>query len=412
LSVGPAHDCASLAPFGRGTAFLAVGKQGRLQRKVLPNGETRFEVDFRPFGRVFSIPTELGPIPLSDEGMAQRVLEAIRARLADGVPIEVALAAFKRNAAVHVLPRAAKWLEHLHQRSGVGDLSPAFLATIRCDVANHWQPRWSGVPVHSVTKGELDAWAIELAAKGLAPGTRQSVLKRFRTFLRWVEDRGEIAKVPRFPTVTVPEREPVLLALEQQDAALETIPEAERGIYIAMVDLAIRPGEARALRASAVEIVETPGPDDPPAWVRIEEGAKGATKVAPVGGTKTGRSRRIPGTERLIAWIEAYVAREARLRGDLLFPSPLGGMFSHSALWRRWRRACVYASVPVVSLRQASRHSTATDLLRKGAELEKIRRLLGHTSTKMTERYARWSSQALVSVMRPRGKRKGPTTDH
>jgi len=60
--------------------------------------------------------------------------------------------------------------------------------------------------------------------------------------------------------------------------------------------------------------------------------------------------------------------------------------------------------VPLVSLRQASRHSTATDLLRKGAELEKIRRLLGHTNIKMTERYARWSDQALVSVMRPRGR--------
>jgi len=57
-----------------------------------------------------------------------------------------------------------------------------------------------------------------------------------------------------------------------------------------------------------------------------------------------------------------------------------------------------------VPLRQASRHSTATDLLRKGAETEKIRRLLGHTNTKTTEKYPRFSSQVLVSIIKPRGR--------
>jgi integrase len=94
------------------------------------------------------------------------------------------------------------------------------------------------------------------------------------------------------------------------------------------------------------------------------------------------------------------------MRGDLLFPSPIGGMYAHSTLARRWQRACRDAGVPFVPLRQASRHSTATDLLRKGASLEEIRRLLGHTNARMSERYARWSDQALVAVMRPRGKSK------
>jgi site-specific recombinase XerD len=62
--------------------------------------------------------------------------------------------------------------------------------------------------------------------------------------------------------------------------------------------------------------------------------------------------------------------------------------------------------VPLVPIRQASRHSIATDLLRKGAELEKIRRPVGHSNVKMTERYARGSDRALVSVVRPRGKSK------
>jgi len=383
-----------------------VGELGRIiQRKTLPSGETRFEVDFRPVGRVFSIPTPLGRIPISDEGTARRVLESIRTEVAKGVSIAAALASFKRTAAAHVLPLAAKWLEHLQRKAEIGDRSPASVAAVRSEIAAAWQ-RWEGVPVHAVTVGELDAWAVELAAKGLAPSTRRTVLGYFRAFLRWCEDHGELAKVPRFPTITVPERVPALLTLEQQDAALASIPEADRGIYLAMVDLAIRPGEARPLRASAVEIVTTRSPEDPPAWVRISAGAKGKRKDAKVAGTKTGRERRLPATERLAAWILDHVSPEARMRGDLLFPSPLGGMYGHQALPRRWARACVAAGVPRVPLRQASRHSTATDLLRKGASPEEIRRLLGHTNARMSERYARWSDQGLVAVMRPRGKSK------
>jgi hypothetical protein len=259
LSAGPAHDCASLAAFARGSAFLVAGTKGRIQRRRLPNGELRFEVDFRPAGRIFSIQTQLGPSPIADEGTALRVLEKIRGNLADGLSIEAALADFKRTSALHVLPRAAAWLEHLEQREVVDLISPASVGEARSEVKCHWQ-RWEGVPVHAITGAALDTWALELAAKDLAPNTRRRILGTFHTFLRWIERRREIAYVPTFPTVTVPDRVPALLTPEQQDAALETIPRANRGPFLAMVDLAIRPGEARPLRASAVEIVALVAP--------------------------------------------------------------------------------------------------------------------------------------------------------
>ena len=89
------------------------------------------------------------------------------------------------------------------------------------------------------------------------------------------------------------------------------------------------------------------------------------------------------------------------------FRAQRGGIDAHGSLWRRWRQACADAGVPLVPLRLASRHSTATDLLRNGAEIEKIRRLLGHTNPKTTEGYACFADQALVSAVKPRGRPLG-----
>jgi integrase len=70
------------------------------------------------------------------------------------------------------------------------------------------------------------------------------------SFLRWLERRGDIAKAPRLPSVRVDEHEPRILAISDQDAVLACIPEPERGIFLALAHLGLRPGEARALVVS------------------------------------------------------------------------------------------------------------------------------------------------------------------
>jgi integrase len=66
-------------------------------------------------------------------------------------------------------------------------------------------------------------------------------------FLRWLERRGEIHKAPRVPSVRVDEYEPHILAISDQDLVLSHIPDVDRGIFLALAHLGLRPGEARAL---------------------------------------------------------------------------------------------------------------------------------------------------------------------
>jgi hypothetical protein len=58
--------------------------------------------------------------------------------------------------------------------------------------------------------------------------------------------------------------------------------------------------------------------------------------------------------------IAEHVPRDARLTQEFLFPSPTGVMWSHGYLKWRWRKASEAADVPIVPVREGTRHSSAT----------------------------------------------------
>jgi integrase len=110
----------------------------------------------------------------------------------------------------------------------------------------------------------------------------------------------------------------------------------------------------------------------------------------------------MPFSDRLADWIARYVPADARVSRELLFPGPRGGMWSHATLTSHWKRASRQAGVPVVPLREATRHSTATHLRREGWPLDLIQRFLGHRDVRNTERYSRHHDEALVALVRGR----------
>lgn len=93
----------------------------------------------------------------------------------------------------------------------------------------------------------LEDWSLWLADRKQSPKSRRNFLGYMRSFVRWLELRGEIPKAPRVPPVRVDEHEPRILSITDQDAVVARIPDADRGIFLALAHLGLRPGEARAL---------------------------------------------------------------------------------------------------------------------------------------------------------------------
>ena len=58
------------------------------------------------------------------------------------------------------------------------------------------------------------------------------------------------------------------------------------------------------------------------------------------------------------------------------------------------------AGRPLYRENEGCRHAFATHAVAEGLELDRVRKVLGHTTTKTTERYARLATSGLVGVIR------------
>lgn len=119
-------------------------------------------------------------------------------------------------------------------------------------------------------------------------------------------------------------------------------------------------------------------------------------KVFTIPISKSGTSRTIPISKAL----EELIASIPKRSKTYLFPAqtkdkPINSIFSH------WNKIRIKAKLPNVRIHDL-RHTTASILVNKGVSLYQVQQLLGHSSPKMTQRYAHLSNAALheaVSVV-------------
>lgn len=401
-------------PIARGLLFnmsREIGKVRRVTWRTAKEGE-RFYVDFGRRGRIFSIPMpglETGLVLRSAE-LATEVLESIRTEYANGRSLEAALAPYlPRHAATskvrHWLPR---WLEVKRRERDAGQRSPEYLRGLDryADPDTGHFSYLLDVSIYDLGYGVLEDWSLWLADRELAPKSRRNVIGAFRAFAGWLKRRGEVASLPEFPTVEVDEHSPTIISRQAQDAVLSAIPEAERGIFLAMARLGVRPGEARTLETR----------DYRDGWLTVGRAAKGPRADDPVRGTKNRRVRRIPLDEiapDLATWIALHVGAEARLKGTApLFRHPTGrssgARWLPTAMRRTWSRACRASGIHV-GLYEGTKHSVGTALIEEGVDERAVQALFGHADLRTTRLYAKLRDPALAralshSVRTPRAK--------
>jgi integrase/recombinase XerD len=150
------------------------------------------------------------------------------------------------------------------------------------------------------------------------------------------------------------------------------------------------------LYATALRISELVGLDT--AAVDLEEGyvrafGKGAReRIVPLGRTAGAA---------LAEWlpVRADLARKAR-RGvaDALFLNPRGGRLTRQGCWKIVRRHGLRAGLGGRLSPHVLRHSCATHMLDRGADLRVVQELLGHASVSTTQVYTKVSTERLRSV--------------
>jgi integrase len=354
---------------------------------VAAHGGDRFVIDLRDHGRISSLE---GVTFRGDAGrvLAEGILAAIESAVRRGEPLAEVVDRYRpRSKRAEVVRAFGRFCDHIDALVEAGDRSQRTATEYRRIERNEieW---WQSRTIDEITYAALEDWDRDLAKRGLAPKSRRNYLGVVRAACVWWVKRGELKAVPPFPVVEVPDVLPTIIPRATADLIIEQIEEPLRGPYLLASRMGLRPGEVRALDVADVDRTRDP-------WrLRVLRAVQGPNSDSPIGPTKNRRERVLPIHPDVRSWLERHVDWTGRLTRAPLFVLPKSGKrWSHGAFYKRWAKA--RAGITNASLYQGTKHSFASDALEAGIGMEHIRKMLGHSDPRSTERYARLSDDSL-----------------
>jgi len=239
----------------------------------------------------------------------------------------------------------------------------------------------SGVQVESLDRRRLEAFVGQQRARGLSPRSVARTVAALRGFYRFlVLER----RLPRSPAddVLPPRAWPALpkcLSTEEVDLLIAqpdtSVPLGirDRAMIEVLYATGMRVSELVAIRAADLHIDEQ--------------------YLTCIG--KGNKERLVPIGEQAAAWMQRYerevrrelAARRAGQRGSpRLFLNARGGPLSRVGFWKILKNYARRAGLSAVSP-HVLRHSFATHLLQRGADLRAIQTMLGHADLSTTQIY-------------------------
>jgi len=233
---------------------------------------------------------------------------------------------------------------------------------------------------------ELTRYLGWLRRRGLGSRSVARHLSAVRGLYRHLLDAGAVARDPteHLESPRPPRRLPRTLSMTDVTALIEA-PDVSRPDGIrdrALLELLYSSG----LRAS-----EALG-------LRVEDVNLSAGYVVPTG--KGSRQRLVPVGAQALRWVQRYLktARPAlltRADTDTLFVSRYGRAMSRQALWNMLKKTARRAGLRAAVSPHTLRHSFASHLLERGADLRSVQAMLGHADIATTQIYTQLSSSAV-----------------
>ena len=232
------------------------------------------------------------------------------------------------------------------------------------------------IKVADVRRRDVQAFADDLLASGLAPGTVSNVLNPVQAFYRRALDRDELAYNPaaRIDLPTDADTRPKRIATASEAAALlEALPEGDRPLWATAFYAGLRRGELQALRCGDVDLASS--------LIRVERGwdqEEGA--IDP----KSHTSRRtVPLLSILRDYLDEHLLRTNAAGDALIFGRGEGLSFAPMAVRKRATKAWGDAELAPITLHEC-RHTFASLLIDAGANPKAIQEYMGHSRIQTT----------------------------
>jgi integrase/recombinase XerC len=288
---------------------------------------------------------------------------------------------------------AARWASYLtHDRRRSAHTVRAYAATAHrlIDFLGRYRGETiDGVALTGVNAADLRAFLADRRSGGLGAASAARELSGVRAFLTYAAEQQDVpAQLPRTRAPKRPRTLPRPAAPDEAMNLAETAAAAASELWIGARDLAIllllygaglRVAEAMSLTASVLPIGST---------LRVT-GKRSKTRIVPV-----------------MAAVREAIDDYARqcpypLKGEVpLFVGARGGPLNPDLVRRAVAAARRRLGLADTLTPHALRHSFATHLLARGADLRSLQELLGHASLSSTQIYTEVDAARLLDVYR------------
>jgi integrase/recombinase XerD len=280
-----------------------------------------------------------------------------------------------------------QFYQHLGAERG---LAPLTLAAYARDLQDFWEfvekrgrERWDQVDL-----ADLKDYLAALEARGLSARSRARKLSALRQFFRFLEREEVVAANPAalLDSPRLPQRLPQVLGEEEVEALLAApdpaTPAGQRDAALLEV-----------LYATGLRVSELVGLT--PKQLDLRRGV-----VRPRG--KGSKERVVPMVAAAVEKLQLYLAegRPRLLRGrqsPRVFVNQRGGPLTRQGFWKIIKRYARQIGVRDLSP-HTLRHSFATHLLSRGANLRVLQLLLGHTDLATTQIYTHLDAARLKEI--------------
>ncbi|MHC4601246.1 MAG: site-specific tyrosine recombinase/integron integrase [Planctomycetota bacterium] len=277
------------------------------------------------------------------------------------------------------------FLDHLEFERG---LSPQTCRSYRSDLADfltYIRSAWPALALVEVTLVHLRAYLHNLRERNLMRSTAARRTAALRGFYRFLRRRGRVRVDPAQGLFT-PRRErrlphfldetemETLLASPRGDAPATL---RDRAILETLYGAGLRVAELVGIRVDDLDLER--------GWVRVQ-GKGNKERIAPL-------------TRKASAALSTYLSarRPAERRGPV-FRNMKGGPLTARSVRRILKKHVLSAGLPPSTSPHTLRHSFATHLLNRGANLRGIQELLGHNRITTTQIYTQVTTERLKTV--------------
>jgi len=243
--------------------------------------------------------------------------------------------------------------------------------------------------VKSATSDDVLAHLQGLGERGLSKRSQARHLAALRMFHRFLAAEKVLDRDPTedLDTPRLEKRLPVFLSVSEVDALLaapdiRTVTgQRDRAILELLYATGLRVSELARLSLNDLQLT---------AGYVVAMGKGQKERIVPVGS----RAR-----EAVEAWLDG--PREQVLHGrksQALFVSPRGTYFTRVGLWGLVRRNALKAGLRINLSPHKLRHSFATHLVERGADLRAVQAMLGHADLATTQIYTHVNGERLKQV--------------